>query len=149
TQVCKADAVPPSRLVPRLPRDLETICLKCLRKDPRQRYVTARELADDLGRFLRGESIRARPTGMLERLWRVCRRSPVVVGLASLAASLLMAGTVVSICFALEANARREEAERDRSRAVELANQLTATVNDLHAREADLTRQKYRSDFVA
>ena len=73
-QVRSVDPVPPVRLVPALPRDAETICLKCLRKEPPQRYPTARELAADLGRFLQGEPIRARPGGRLARLTRWCQR---------------------------------------------------------------------------
>jgi serine/threonine-protein kinase len=86
-QLKSQEPVPPSRLVPKLPRDLETICLKCLEKEPVRRYPTAAALADDLCRFEKGEPIAARAIGHGQRLWRWCRRNP---GLASLSAAILV-----------------------------------------------------------
>lgn len=80
-QVLNDEPRPPRHLNDKIPRDLETICLKAMAKSPGRRYSTAQELADDLHRFLRGESIRARPVSRGERLWRWCRRNPVAVGL--------------------------------------------------------------------
>ncbi len=87
--VITEEPVPPSKLVPKLPKDLNTICLKCLEKLPGRRYVTAQALADDLIRFLEGESIIARPVGRVEKTWKWCRKRPawaalILVGLLSL-----------------------------------------------------------------
>jgi serine/threonine protein kinase len=77
-QVINAEPVPPRRLHAKVPRDLETITLKCLEKDPRRRYATAADLADDLHRFLLGEPIRARPPGLLGRVGRWARSRPAL-----------------------------------------------------------------------
>jgi eukaryotic-like serine/threonine-protein kinase len=92
-QVLTQDPVPPSRLNARVPRDLETVCLKCLEKDPARRYATAAELAADLRRFGRGEAIMARPPGAVERAARWVRRRPALA--ASLAAGVLLASALV------------------------------------------------------
>jgi serine/threonine protein kinase len=83
-QVLEDEPRPPRQLIDKIPRDLETICLKAMAKSPGRRYATARELADDLRRYLAHEPIRARPIGRIERLRHWCRRNPV-------AASLLIA----------------------------------------------------------
>jgi serine/threonine-protein kinase len=92
-QVISQDPVAPSRLNRRVPRDLETICLKCLRKDPRRRYATAAALAEDLQRFQRHEPILARPAGLPERLAKWVRRHPTLS--AMLAVTLLLAVALV------------------------------------------------------
>lgn len=96
-QVVNDDPVPPRRLQPKVPHDLETICLKCLEKEPRKRYASAAALADDLARFLKHEPIAARRTGPLERLWKWARRRPAAAVLAACAVlgtiALLVLGT--------------------------------------------------------
>ena len=91
--VRNAEPISPSRLRPGLPRDLETICLRCLPKDPARRYASAEALADDLGRWLGGKSILARPTGPLERTYRWSLRNRVVAALLASISLILVGGT--------------------------------------------------------
>jgi eukaryotic-like serine/threonine-protein kinase len=89
--VRRQEPVPVRQLQPKVPQDVETICHKCLRKEPGQRYASAAALADDLRRFLDGQPIAARPVGRLERMWKWCRRYPTAAALivvATLAAFL-------------------------------------------------------------
>jgi hypothetical protein len=80
-QLTQEDPIPPRQLQPQVPRDLETICLKCLEKDPARRYSGALALAEDLRRYASGEPLQARPPGPAERLGRWCRRYPVPASL--------------------------------------------------------------------
>ncbi len=101
-QVLDREPVPPRQLNPAVPKDLETIALKCLEKSMPRRYTTAQAMADDLQRYLDGRPILARPVGRWEHAWRWCRRQPVVAGLAAAVAVTLVAGTVISSIFAVK-----------------------------------------------
>jgi serine/threonine-protein kinase len=105
-QLFSQDPVPPSRLNAKVPRDLETICLKCLQKGPQYRYATALSLAEDLGRYQRGESITARPVSRSERMARWARRNPAV------AALILTAFALVGLAVVYGASEWRREARR-------------------------------------
>jgi eukaryotic-like serine/threonine-protein kinase len=100
-QAQSAEPVPPRKYLLKTPIDLETICLKCLEKDPLRRYSSAAALADDLGSFLAHRTIQARPAGMLERLWRWSLRHPSRAAAALFVAGDLVAIVVLSIWFAL------------------------------------------------
>jgi serine/threonine-protein kinase len=116
-QVLGEEPVRPARLNSRVSRDLETICLKCLQKEPAQRYASAAALADDLRRFLRGEPITARPPGPLERAAKWARRRPTAAAL--LAAGLLMlAGVTAAAVWYVGDRARRHTEVQNRIRQV-------------------------------
>jgi hypothetical protein len=140
-QVISHEAVSPRRLQPKVPRDLETICLRCLHKDPHKRYEAAQDLADDLARFRRSEPIRARPTGTIERVRKWARRRPALAALcgAGLAALVALWGVVFASNRYLRAQVReavaREQAESERA--------LRAEEREKRALAAE--RENYRS----
>jgi WD40 repeat protein/tRNA A-37 threonylcarbamoyl transferase component Bud32 len=109
-QVIHDEPPSPRKLNSNVPRDLETICLKCLEKDPARRYPTSQAVADELRKHLTGRPIQARPIGRLARSWRWCRRNPTVAWLVGATAAVLLAGTGVSLFFAVQANLRAYDA---------------------------------------
>jgi WD40 repeat protein len=113
-QVVADEPVSPSRLQPNVPRDLVTICLKCLHKEPSQRYGSAQDLADDLRRFLHGETIQARPAGFVEQTLRWARRRPAAAGLiaVSLLGALLLVGGGIWYNLRLQGALQSESAAR-------------------------------------
>jgi hypothetical protein len=106
--------VPPRLLHSRIPRDLETITLKCLEKEPRRRYRSAAHLANDLRYFAEGKPISARRARAPERLWRWCRRNPVVALLTAAVFVALLAGTIIASLFALQANREARHAREQK-----------------------------------
>jgi serine/threonine protein kinase/Tfp pilus assembly protein PilF len=112
-QVRHKEPIPPSRLAPKIPRDLETICLKCLQKEMRNRYPSTDALAEDLKRFLAGEPIKARPVSRLEQAWRWCRRNP---RLALLSTALGVLAITLGIVWTQEVlrDARDKQAAAER-----------------------------------
>ena len=117
-QVIEREPVPLRQLNAAVPRDLETIVLKCLEKSVPRRYATAQALAEDLRRYLEGRPILARPVGRWERALRWCRRQPVVAGLIAAVAVTLVAGTIVSSTFAFKAYRETDRAEQQKTRAL-------------------------------
>ncbi|MEX2142461.1 MAG: serine/threonine-protein kinase [Pirellulales bacterium] len=103
-QLKTQDPAPPRSINAAIPRDLETIALKCLQKSPLRRYPSAAALAEDLARYLAGKPITARPVGRVERSVRLLRRNPVTSALVSLLALSLVAGAVVGVVLSIQAN---------------------------------------------
>ncbi len=112
-QVLNTDPVPPRLLNPEIPIDLETICLKCLQKEPAKRYESAARLADDLGRFLRHEPITARPVGQWERGWRWCKRNRAVSFLSGSVAVLLLVAAIGGSVLSIRERSARTTADRN------------------------------------
>ena len=132
--VVTVDPIPPTRFQPDLPRDLETICLKCLHKEPTRRYATAEDLTADLRRFLRDEPILARPVGTAERFGRWCRRHPGVAALTITTAMLLMLSTVGAILAALWIDQARRRADENAAAELEARHLAQQTAQESQQR---------------
>ncbi len=144
TQVLRNEAVAPHQLNQEIPRDLDTICLKCLQKEPAKRYESAGALAEDLQRWLDGKPILAHPVGHLERTVKLVRRHPVVSGLVATIAIVLLSGIVVSTYFAVRAN-HAAAAERI-ARQDATAKQKLAETNEKRAERNAAAEQVARKN---
>ncbi|MFO0887925.1 MAG: WD40 repeat domain-containing serine/threonine protein kinase [Isosphaeraceae bacterium] len=107
-QVQEDEPRPPRKLNDRIPKDLETVCLKAMAKEPRERYATARDLAEDLGRWLEGRCVLARPTPRIQKIWRWCLRNRAVATLTALSALAVLGMLAASILYALAQNSARQ-----------------------------------------
>jgi tetratricopeptide (TPR) repeat protein len=134
-QVRDEDPVPPRRLVPSVPRDLDTLCLKCLQKEPRRRYRSAAALAEDLGRFLAGEPVRARPAGAWERTVRWARRRPSAAALVGVSVAAALSLVTLVAWHQVRLQGYNAELRTERDAADRLREQA-------QAKEAEAQRQK-------
>lgn len=146
-QVRIQEPVPPANLQPWTPRDLETICLKCLQKAPEGRYHSANDLADDLDRFLAGRPIQARPVSWPARAVRWCRRKPALAGTLGLLVLTLVGGLAGVIWQMRRTEAMRAAAQANLERARAAVNRMLTQVGNerlAHVPQMD----KLRLDLV-
>ncbi len=129
-QVIEMEPVSPRLVNPSVPKDLETICLKCLQKEPTKRYATSQELAEELNRFLLGEPIKARPIGRIARVWRMCKRYPyTATAIATSILFLIVAAASASVAYVKtsQALAKSEESLRE---AIDVVNKYLTVVSE-------------------
>ncbi len=117
-EVMHGEPVRPRKLNPGVPRDLETVVLKAIARDPAQRYQTPAEMADDLKRFIEDRPVKARRISNAEKLWRMCRRNPVLTAMAAAVVVALTAGTTVSYLKYLDAEWQKGIAQQQHGRAL-------------------------------
>lgn len=145
-QVQEQEPVPPRQLNPQISPDLETICLKCLEKDPAHRYLSAYELGQDLSRYINGEPIVARPVGLSGRTWRWCKRQPVVASLLGTVAFTVMLGSIASTVFAIQASEQADQA-RQNLKQVDIQRQR-AEGNAQLAKERELAAKESEAKAI-
>jgi WD40 repeat protein len=137
-QVSQHEPPSPRLVQPAVPKDLETICLKCLEKEPARRYQTAEELADELERFLRGEPIQARAIGGGERVWRWCRRKPALATLGATVIVLLLAVAIGSPIALFRIHRERQRAEESAEQSLRRLVQSHVAIGNKLAEEGQL-----------
>jgi tetratricopeptide (TPR) repeat protein len=146
-QVRNQEPVPPRRLIPQIPRDLETIVLKCLEKNPAGRYASAEAMADDLRCWLDGRTISARPASRFENLWRWCRRRPVVAALTAALTLTLAIAFVVVVLLWRHAEGERRRAENELRFSGEVLSEIAGAGSSGSAEAFVLTRDNVIAIF--
>lgn len=150
-QVEVQDPISPRVLLPSVPRDLETITLKCLAKDPQRRYASARGLGEDLERYLRGEPILARRVGMLERSWRWSRRHPMIAVLGVTVGVLVLVVVGISVAAHFRLAREQQQAEQVKMFLTEILASPDPNRDGREARVIDLldrARERVRVDVT-
>ena len=132
-----------------VPRDLETICLKCLEKELGKRYASARDLGDDLRRYLRGDSVVARPVGRLAKLWRWSRRNPPLAAAAGLTVAALIAVAVVSGAFAVSRSRATARSLREHANTLSALDRAKTAKNETDAALRELEYENYVNTIAA
>jgi hypothetical protein len=151
--VLNDEPVPPSRWEPKVPRDLGTVALKCLSKEPARRYASAEALADDLRRFKAGEPVQARPAGRLERAAKWAKRRPALAGLLGVTLLALVALAVLSANLAVarsNAEKKEQEAQKEAEKAMKARDFLVSILRiskDIQA--GNITARQILSDGVS
>jgi serine/threonine protein kinase/WD40 repeat protein len=141
-QVVEQEPVSPRQLNPGVPPDLETVCLKCLEKPQTRRYAGARELADELRRFLNDEPILARPVTRAARAWRWCRRNPGISALLLAIAASLLCGIGFSTYFAIQADVQLKEALKNERAATKAQAAAQTEAENAAASAAQAKRER-------
>jgi len=131
-QVLENEPVSPRLLNQNVPVDLDTICLKCLQKEPARRYETAQALCDELTRYLAGEPILARPVGIVERSWRLCKRNPRVAISSGLAGFLLLFAAIVFPILYVRAEIAKGETQQALTKAEASIDQMRIAIDELY-----------------
>jgi hypothetical protein len=147
-QVVGEEAVPVRQLQPKVPKDLETICHKCLRKEPHKRYRSAAALAEDLRRSRAGEPIRARPIGVAERAWRWGQRNPALATLAAVILAAAVGSTWLAVAARREAARAEQEAQAAREAREEVKREAQAARQAAYNAKLVLTQIAWEQHWV-
>jgi WD40 repeat protein len=146
-QVVHEEPVPPLRLNSKVPHDLQVICLKCLEKDPRRRYLSAAALADDLRRWLGGEPIKARSAGALERAVKWSRRRPASAALIAVSVLALAALLALGVWHDADTQAHNHRLQQEKTRADEQRDRADGLRSEAEQRELTARRYWYVADL--